>query len=784
MKNRFLLLLISSLFVSSFTLAQNHQNCNHRVSFEKSSLSDSLDVQSYHIFIDSILWDTDELYARTDISIKSKVDDLAIIPLELMNLIVDEVKVGGVQTDNFEQVGKRLIINLDDLLMADDLAELSISYHGTPFHESWGGFYIDNQYAYNLGVGFDIEPHNLGKSWFPCIDDFHDRAVYDVTVRVDDPLKAVAGGLLQEVIDHGDGTKSYHWHLAETIPTYLASVAVGDYVIHEDIYEGIDGDIPIKIYARPANASSVEASFINLKEILAYFEENFGAYPFERVGYVGTSIGAMEHATNIAYPNFAIDGTLGYEGLYTHELSHMWFGDQVTCASALDMWLNEGWATFSALFYMEQVYDIETYKAEMRYHHKEVLRNTHFKDGDYLALYGISHDLTYGSTVYDKGATVVQSLRGYLTDEVFFPAIKAYLSAYAYDYASSENMRDFLTDFTGIDMAYFFEAYVFTPGFSTFVIDSIQHISGDEYTIYARQKLKGKEVFANSNKVDITLMNNDWEQFDVRMEFDGETGSQTFTIPFEPIVAMVDLHENFCDATSDETKIIKETGEYNFEDSYFKLEVEDISDSALIQVSHHWVAPDTPENPQEGLTFSDYRYYEIDGIVPNNFQATGIFRYSMTSKLDHTLINDVFDSLVILFRPDASSHWHGIPFERTGSPFAGYIYVPNIQKGQYTLALWAEEFVSIKEEIVIRPEDYLQSYPNPSNGRVFFELMMPEEGSLLIFDQSGKQVDSVFIQAHQESAKWDGRRMPKGSYLVRLINKNGIELSQQKIIIQ
>lgn len=784
MKNRFLILLISSLFISSPAFAQVHQNCSHSVSFEKSSLSDSLDVQSYHIFIDSILWDTDELYARTDISIMSKVDDLSIIPLELMNLLVDEVKIGGVQTENFEQVGKRLIINLDELLMTDELAELSISYHGTPFHENWGGFYIDNQYAYNLGVGFDIEPHNLGKSWFPCIDDFHDRAVYDVTVRVDDPLKAVAGGLLQEIIDHGDGTKSYHWHLEETIPTYLASVAVGNYVIHEDIYEGINGDIPIKIYTRPANSSSVEASFIHLKEILTAFETNFGAYPFQRVGYVGTSIGAMEHATNIAYPNFAINGSLGYEYLYTHELSHMWFGDQVTCASAEDMWLNEGWATFSQMFYLEEVYDEVTYKEEMRHHHREVLRSTHFTDGGYRALYGIPHEYTYGSTVYDKGATVVQSLRGYLGDEVFFPAIQAYLSNYAYDYASSEKMRDFLSNFTGVDMTDFFEAYVFTPGFSAFVIDSISHVSGDDYTIYVKQKIKGKEVFANSNKVDITLLNENWEQFDVRVSFDGENGSQTFSLPFEPLAAIVDLHEDFSDATSDEAIIIKETGTYNFSDSYFKLAVEAISDSAFFHVSHHWVAPDDLQVPQEGLALSDYRYYEINGLLPENFQATGNFRYSKNGKLDHTLISDAFDSLVILYRPDASSEWQGIPFERDGSSFTGYINVPNIQKGQYTLAIWAEEFVSIKEDIALTASDYLQTYPNPSNGRVYFDLMMSEEGKLLIFDQSGRQVDSVAIKAHQESAKWDGRRMPKGSYLVRLVNIKGEELSQQKIIIQ
>lgn len=784
MVKNYFLVFISCLFLVPIAFAQHHQKCTHRVGFEKSSLSDSLDAQSYHIFIDSILWDTDELYARAEISIQSKVDNLALIPLELMNLTVEEVLIDGLATENFEQVNRRVIIALENAMMANETVELSISYHGTPFKENWGGFYIDNQYAYNLGVGFDIEPHNLGKAWFPCIDDFHDRATYDVTARVNDPLVAVAGGLLQEVTDHGDGSKSYHWHLEESIPTYLASVAIGDYAIYEDVYEGIDASIPIKIYARPSNISYVEPSFVHLKEILSTFETHFGSYPFQRVGYVGTSIGAMEHATNIAYPNFAIDGTLNYESLYTHELSHMWFGDQVTCASAEDMWLNEGWATFCQMFYKEAIYDLASYKKEMRHHHKEVLRSTHYTDGGYLALYGIPHEYTYGSTVYDKGATVVQSLRGYLGDEVFFPAIKEYLNTYAYHYASSENMRDFLTAYTGIDMNGFFEAYVFSPGFSHFSIDSIQHISGDDYKIYVRQKLKGKEVFADNNKLEITMLNDDWEQYDVRLEFDGENGSQVFTLPFEPVTAIVDLHENFSDAISDEVKVIKELGVYNFEDSYFKLEVESMSDSAFFHVAHHWAAPDPQESPQEGLTLSDYRYYTIDGLIPDDMEATGAFRYSVTSKLDNTLITNFFDSLVILYRPSAAYDWQEIPFEREGSPFLGYINVPNIQKGQYTLAIWAEEYVSVNENAKRTADDYIQIYPNPSNGRIYFELLMPEEGRIDIYDNNGRQVDTIAIEAHQESAKWDGRRMPKGNYLIRLINKKGEELSQQKVIIQ
>lgn len=770
------------VFLGSFSAYSQHY-CNHRVGFERSSLSDTLDILSYHIYIDSIHWDNDELFARTQLTLASKVDNLEEVKLELMDLTVDEVLGDGLEL-SYSQKNNKLIIQLNEILQSGDESAFWITYHGVPFKESWGGFYIDNQYAYNLGVGFDADPHNLGKAWFPCVDDFHDRAIYDLTARVADPLKAVAGGLLEEVTDNGDGTKSYHWHLGESIPTYLASVAIGDYEIYEDVYEGNTANIPIQIYVRPNGINHVESSFVNLKNILSSYENHFGDYPFERVGYVGTSIGAMEHATNIAYPNFAIDGQLSYEYLYAHELSHMWFGDRVTCASAEDMWLNEGWATFCQMFYKEAIYGEEAYKEDMMHNLKEVLRTCHFTDGDYLALYGIPHDYTYGMTVYDKGATVVQSLRAYLTDEVFFPAIQAYLDEYAYNYASSENMRDFLTNYTGIDMTDFFDAYVFTPGFSHFSVDSIQNLGGGQYEVFVRQKLKGKEVYANSNKVDVTLMDENWNEFDVRVEFEGESGSGVFDVPFEPVAALEDFHQNFSDATTDEAKVIKESGEYNYENCYFKLEVENVPDSALFRVTHNWVAPDPIQNPQEGLIISDYRYYTIDGIIPESLEATGVFRYSFSGKLDHTLLGNPMDSIVILYRPDVSSDWQAIPFERDGSPFIGYLRVPNIQKGQYAPAIWQEAFVGVKNPVELTSEDYMQLYPNPSTGRINVELYLPEQARLNIFDVSGRQVDSILLKAHQTDARWDGRRMPRGEYFIRLVNMEGEELSQQKVILQ
>ena len=127
----------------------------------------------------------------------------------------------------------------------------------------------------------------------------------------------------------------------------------------------------------------------------------------------------MEHATNITYPNSSINGSLSDEWLYAHELSHMWFGDKVTCASADDMWLNEGWAVFCESVFREGLYGKESYKTTMRSKLKDVLQFTHIKDGGYRALYGIPPEYTYGSTVYDKGGQVAHTLRGYLGDSLF-----------------------------------------------------------------------------------------------------------------------------------------------------------------------------------------------------------------------------------------------------------------------------------------------------------------------------------------------------------------------------
>ncbi len=164
-----------------------------------------------------------------------------------MDLTVDSIYINGcLHLDYFHNDGRIDMHLLQNMQMGDE-AEVIVVYHGEPFHEGWGGFHFSGEYAFNLGVGFESIPHNLGKTWFPCVDDFIDKALYEVYVTTQFHKTGVCGGTLQSITENPDSTKTWHWKLMNPIPTYLASVAVGEYFPVRDTLIGINNEIPISI---------------------------------------------------------------------------------------------------------------------------------------------------------------------------------------------------------------------------------------------------------------------------------------------------------------------------------------------------------------------------------------------------------------------------------------------------------------------------------------------------------------------------------------------------------
>ncbi len=766
MKNARLFIMFLLLFYMGTANAQNND------------IGDTIHAIHYNIHLNHINTAENTIAAYTEIKLVPLIEDLAYIPLELKDLTVDSVFIDGTEW-NFTYTDG--VIRLPLTTRADTML-VGVYYHGQPFHEDWGGFHFSGDYAFNLGVGFVSIPHNLGKTWFPCVDNFTDRSSYDVFITVENGKTGVGGGLLVETTDNGNGTTTWHWKISHPIPTYLESAAVGDYVLYEDVYEGMEKDIPINIYTRPSESAKVSGSFVHLHEIMHFFEEHFGPYPFERIGYVSTAIGAMEHATNIAYPHFAINGNTSYESLYTHELSHMWFGDEVTCSTAEDMWLNEGWATFCELYYRTGLYSEELFRTMMRDMHNDVLKKAHIIDGGFWPLNDIPQDVTYGKTAYDKGGTVANTLRAYLGDTLFFDAMTAYLDQFAYQSVSSYDMRDFLTSYTGIDMGGFFDNWVFTPGSPHFGIDSVLVTEGDAsfmVDLFLKQKRFGYDFLGDDNIVEIAFVKDNFDFVTDTVHFSGATGHSVKFIDFEPRAVLLDPLETTNDATIDSYRFFNQPQDYAFPEVIFKIMIDELSDTALIQVTNNFAAPDTLKTPVEGLRISPNRFWKIDGILPEEFHAQGRFYYDAVTVWDNELIIDENDSLVILYRDHPRNDWHYVPQTRIGNWNMGYVYVEDLQLGEYTPAVYDKTIVGVPENTDAKKVKF---YPNPAKKKLTIEFTERGHYTIRFYNEKGWLLKELTVNGRHAVWRWEPYEVAPGILVAEVIN-NGKSIATEKILI-
>lgn len=774
----------------------------------------SFDVRHYNISLDFSNLSSQSISGSCVVTIQSETNTLQQARLSLLALQVDSISVGH-NTATFTYDDTTLLIQLPSTLNAGDTTEITVWYHGQPVTDAsgWGGFYFSGNYAFNLGVGFDANPHTYGRVWFPCVDNFTDRATFEFHIITALNHKAFCGGLLIDSTTNNNGTITWNWQLHQTIPTYLASVAVSNYTSLNDSYTGIAGNtVPVQLAAQPADTAKLKSSFVHLPDAFTGFEECFGEYRFDRVGFVLVpfSSGAMEHATNVAYMRSAVTGGLEYESLMAHEFSHHWFGDLVTCETAEDMWLNEGWASYSESVFFEKVYGKERYKKNVRQNHKAVLHFTHITDDGYRAVSGVPHEYTYGSTVYDKGAEVAHTLRGYVGDSLFFLCVTAYLNAFKFNHASSIDFRNYLSQCSGIDLTSFFENWVFNAGFPHFSVDSFFATpSGSDFdvTVFIRQRLKGAPELYSNVPLEITYFSENFDSVSQTVLFSSSCGIHHTELPFEPAFIAIDINEKISDAITDKYLRINATGTVDFEEALMTMSVTQVSSEALVRVEHNWVAPSPMKTIIPGLHISKERYWKVDGIFSNDFTASAKILYdgtvsTSTGYLDNQLITNKEDSLVVLFRPDTKTDWIVHP-SFTVNPQGsllnkkGEITISNITKGEYALGIWDHSRAVVDSQVVTPPCFYLAAneiennpsdlaftiFPNPANDSFYirFEKPLTEDVQIRIFDLAGKEVYSFRAESATEKIIITAANWNSTTYLVKMENAKG--LAVKKVLI-
>jgi aminopeptidase N len=748
--------------------------------------SDTMDILKYTINLNITDFVNKKIKGNTEVQFTPKVNNVNTISFDLLKLSIDSVKFNS-SLLSYSYNDTLLIVNLPGAQNIGDTNSVVVFYQGTPKTDAqWGGFYFQGNYAYNMGVGFAADPHSFGRVWFPCFDNFVERSVYEFNITTNSGKVSYCNGILDHDSTDGSGNRIRKWIMNQSIPTYLACVAVAPFTQVNDTFPGLNGNIPIVLAAIPTDTVNVKNSFSNLKNALTTFEDRYGPYLWDKVGYsfIPFAAGAMEHATNIAYPRTFADGSKTYETVWAHELSHHWFGDLATCETAGDMWLNEGLAVFSEFIFTESVYGNAAAQAYIRPLHEDVLHLTHIKDGGYRAVSGIPTEYTYGEHVYNKGAEVARTLRAYMGDTAFFNGLKYYLNDKKFDHATSFEFRDALTASSGIDLTDFFNDWVFNPGFPHFSVDSFTVVpNGGQFdvTVHVKQKITGAPALFSNVPLEVTFMDSAWTMTTDTFIMNGATGTFNFTVPSRPANVMLDFNEKIAQAIALQYKTIKASGTSNFTNAKMNVTIQSVTDSAFMLVEHNYTAPDSFKiMPSVKYRLSPNHYWKVSGLFPSGFDATGRLYYdgrtpaAMSSGyLDNELIISTEDSLFLFYRKSAADDWDIYPYATkvpgTLTDKYGYFAIDSLLPGEFTFGMKDYLLSSFENKMI---EEKISLYPNPTSGILYIESGKenPIE-RILIYGIDGRKVAEETFNGKNESISINLGELSNGIYFIDCISK-------------
>ncbi len=755
--------------------------------------SDTFDLHHIAIHLDEVNYGAKMIRAHTEIFFSAKMEGQNSITFDLLDLQVDSVLLNGSVAD-FEYNSPFLFVRSDSAYIVGDTNIVVIFYGGKPTLDpsGFGGFDFQDGYAYNLGIGITSFPHNFGRGWFPCFDNFVERSTYDFFITTTGGFVGYGVGDHISTDTLEEGKRLYHYHMDKPIPTYLAAVAISNYQIGTLFHQGIEREYPIEIVAKPQDLGKFMNSMAYMSEALDAFEYWYGPYQWNRVGYVITYRGAMEHPTLTSYP-----ASVGLNGdpednmrLMSHELAHHWWGDITTLSTSADMWIKEGNAEYGYHLFVKEFKGEEAFNKVVSDNQYYVIETAHRSDKGYRPLSGMPKEYTYGTTTYNKGAAVLHNLHSYLGDSLFKVAQRSILSTYAFSHLNAAQYRDQVSIATSKDMTDFFDAWIYQAGLSAFQIDSVAIIpDNDQFDVrlYIRQKLFYAPYFHKNVPMKVTFFDQNWNKHHRIIELPGEYSEVNLKLDFYPVAQLLNEHNFLNNGQISYNQVIKSKGNYKYENAKFDFKVESLKDSLLFFAEHVWGAPDPIKRTDLDLKLSSKHYWNIGGVKNPEDRITARFSYTGldTTFLDHELVYFTENDIILLYRPDAGHDWIEYPYA-TKSIFIpgdkkGSFIVDSLLFGQYTFA--NGDYFSVKnEEVTAADEISVDLSPNPTKGMITLSGL--EEGNYVIqvTDLQGRTLEE--LQIIGDGTKIDISRFPPGVYLLKISDTRTNAVSVRKVLLQ
>jgi aminopeptidase N len=404
------------------------------------------------------------LSGKLTMTANSLSNDLDIIYINLYdNMNVSKVSYSfdenTPQNVSFTRENNYVIINPDVKPKNDSKFIVIIEYSGKPVNEGFDSFAFKD--IYGSTIAYNLSEPNYGPTWWPSKDQPDDKTLFDMHITVPTSYQGVSNGKLIDSVQNNDNTSTFNWRSTYPIATYLVSIIAAKFTAWEDTYTSIDGtkQMPVVYYVFPKDYDKARIDWSATPEMIRFYSETFGEYPFidEKYGMAqfGWTSGAMEHQTLTSMGYLLITGDNRYDNVVVHELAHHWFGDAVTLADWKNIWLNEGFATYSEALWVEYKQGKQAYLDYMKDN------DFGYFSGTVYAPEGFIDDYTVYATVYQKGGWVLHMLRGVIGDSVFFDAVKDYYETYKYKNATTEELVNIFEKHYGQDLDWFFDQWVY-----------------------------------------------------------------------------------------------------------------------------------------------------------------------------------------------------------------------------------------------------------------------------------------------------------------------------------
>lgn len=388
---------------------------------------------------------------------------------ELSNqLTIDSATINGqiasvVNVSNF--VSK---IVLPITLAQNSIFTTDVFYHGAP---TGGTNFFTNGLLHQTAqvqVTHTVSAAYHSRDWWPCKQSLTDKIdSADIYITVPAGLTVASNGLLKSIVSLSGGFNQYQWSTRNPVDYYLLSFAIApysEYSYYMHFSNSTDSMlIQNFIYDSATVMQQHQDELDSVAHIINYFSDLFGRYPFdnEKFGICLSPLGGgMENQTMVTLGSLDIT-------LIAHELSHQWWGDNVTCGSLHDMWMNEGWASYCEQLFVEHFWSPQ----QLLNYRTNVYSQAMTAPGGSVYVDDTTNEnrIYSGRLTYDKGAAVAHMLRYMINnDSLFFQVLRNYHQQHHFGTATTEDLKDIAEQITNVDLDTFFHQWVYMQGYPTY----------------------------------------------------------------------------------------------------------------------------------------------------------------------------------------------------------------------------------------------------------------------------------------------------------------------------